>query len=41
VAPTQRNSPRANAGFNIFEASMAFGGAGADQRVQLVDEQHD
>ena len=37
-----RNSPRASAGFSMFEASIAPSAApGADQRVQLVDEEND
>src|SRR4030095_11829053 len=69
VAPMQRSSPRARAGFNMLAASIApsaapaaaapnppppgrgfqhvggvhppLGRAGADERVQLVDEQND
>ena len=42
VAPTQCSSPRASAGFSMLPASIdAFGLAGADHRVQLVDEQDD
>ncbi len=40
VAPMHWISPRARAGLRTLEASMApFGPAGADQGVQLVDEQ--
>ena len=40
VAPMHWISPRARAGLSTLEASIApFGAAGADQRVQLVDEQ--
>ena len=42
VAPTHCSSPRESAGLMIFEASMApFGRAGADDGVQLVDEEDD
>ena len=37
----QRNPPRASAGFNMFEASIAPSAAGADERVQLIDKQND
>jgi hypothetical protein len=41
VAPTQRSSPRASAGFNMFDASMAPSAAPAtDQRMKLVDEEN-
>ena len=40
VAPMHWISPRARAGLSTLEASIApFGAAGADERVQLVDEQ--
>ena len=40
VAPMQRSSPRARAGFSRLAASLPpFGPAGADDRVQLVDEE--
>ena len=36
------SSPRASIGLRIEAASIApFGGAGTDERVDLVDEQHD
>ena len=42
VAPIVCSSPRASIGFSMFEASIApFGRAGADDGVQLVDEQDD
>jgi hypothetical protein len=42
VAPMQRSSPRASAGFRRFAASIEpFRGARADERVDLVDEEHD
>ena len=42
VAPMQRSSPRASAGFSRLAASMAPSRrAGAHQRVQLVDEADD
>ena len=42
VAPIARSSPRASAGFNMFEASMEpSDGARADERVELVDEEDD
>ena len=42
VAPTQRSSPRASAGFSMLAASTAPSArARADQRVQLVDEADD
>ena len=42
VAPMQRSSPRASAGFSRLAASLPPSAApGADDRVQLVDEQDD
>ena len=42
VAPIVCSSPRASIGLSRFDASIdAFGGAGADDGVQLVDEQDD
>ena len=42
VAPMHCSSPRASAGFSMFEASIAPSGAArADDRVQLVDEDDD
>ena len=42
VAPMQRISPRDSAGLRMLAASSEpFGRAGADQRVQLVDEHDD
>ena len=42
VAPMQRSSPRARAGLSRLAASIdALGLAGADDQVQLVDEQDD
>ncbi len=42
VAPIVCSSPRASIGLSRFDASIdAFGRAGADDRVQLVDEEHD
>ncbi len=42
VAPTQCNSPRASAGLSMLPGvHCAFGFAGADHRVQLVDEEDD
>ena len=42
VAPIMRSSPRASIGLSMLPASMApFGGAGAHDRVQLVDEGDD
>ncbi len=42
VAPTQCSSPRASAGFeHVAGVHGAFGFAGADHGVQLVDEQDD
>ena len=42
VAPMQRSSPRASAGLSRLAASIgALGRAGADERVQLVDEEDD
>ena len=41
-APTHCSSPRASAGLSMLRrVDRAFGRAGADQRVQLVDEQDD
>ena len=40
VAPTARSSPRASIGLSMLAGvHRALGGAGADDRVQLVDEQ--
>ena len=40
VAPTVWSSPRASIGLSMLDASIApFGGAGADDRVELVDEE--
>ena len=42
VAPMVCSSPRASIGFSMLDASIdAFGGAGADHGVELVDEQDD
>jgi hypothetical protein len=42
VAPTQCSSPRASAGLSMLRGvHRALGLAGADERVQLVDEQDD
>ena len=42
VAPTVCSSPRASIGFSMFDASIEpFGCAGADDRVELVDEEDD
>ena len=42
VAPMVCSSPRASIGLRMLAASIApFGGAGTDERVDLVDEQHD
>src|SRR5687768_8552098 len=46
VAPTQCSSPRASAGFSMLQGRRLDGRrqhaeAGADHRVQLVDEQND
>ena len=42
VAPIMCSSPRASMGLSMLPASIAaFGGAGADHGVQLVDEQQD
>ncbi len=40
VAPTVCSSPRASIGFSMFDASIdPSGGAGADDGVELVDEE--
>ena len=42
VAPMHCSSPRASSGLIIeLRVERAFGGAGADERVQLVDEEND
>jgi hypothetical protein len=42
VAPMQRRSPRASARLQqVGGVDRTFGRAGADERVQLVDEQDD
>ena len=42
VAPTVWSSPRASIGLSMFDASIdPFGGARADDRVELVDEEDD
>ena len=42
VAPIARSSPRASIGFSMLAASTAPSAcAGADDRVQLVDEEDD
>jgi hypothetical protein len=41
VAPMHWISPRASAGLSTLRVDRALGAAGADQRVQLVDEQDD
>ena len=42
VAPMQRSSPRASGGLEqVARVDRAFGLAGPDDRVQLVDEQDD
>ena len=42
VAPTARSSPRASIGLSrLPRRDGAFGRAGPDDRVQLVDEEHD
>ena len=42
VAPIVCSSPRASIGFSMLDASSEpFGGAGADDGVQLVDEEDD
>ena len=41
VAPTARSSPRADRLEQVRGVDRAFGGARPDDRVQLVEEQHD